>query len=390
MVVPEVQDNMAPEKFGNLRLYLRRRPVMLGLLTAMAVVFFLAVTGLASVYRAQHESIGDRWFQRGKADLSAHRYAAAITDFRAALLYSRDNYTYQLNLAEALIGMGQRAQANAYLLNLWDREPDDGVVNLELARIAAQRGEIPLSTRYYHDAVYAVWPQDQEPQRRQARLELVDLLLRNNQKAQAQAELIALAENAGGDPAEENRLGDLFLRADGYDHALGLYAQALKVNRRDAAAMAGAGYAAFQLGRYSLAQHYLQNAVTANASDKKSAELLNTTELVLRMDPFRPQLSTAERNRIVIEAFAIAGDRLKNCALPRSTAPPGTGEPDAKEQWTSLKPQITPQRLQRDADLAQKAMAVVFLAERETSALCGIPTGRDLALLLIGKLHEGS
>ena len=39
------------------------------------------------------------------ADLKAKRYHAAVRDFRGALLYSRDNYSYQLNLAEALLGM---------------------------------------------------------------------------------------------------------------------------------------------------------------------------------------------------------------------------------------------------------------------------------------------
>jgi tetratricopeptide (TPR) repeat protein len=388
--VPEKQAKMAPGRLDNLRLYLRQRPVMLAFLTGLAVVFFLVVSGLASVYRAQHEALGDRWFQRGEADLNAHRYEAAVTDFRAALLYSRDNYTYQLNLAEALIGMGKTAQANAYLLNLWDREPDDGLVDLELARIAGQRGQIEQSIHYYHDAVYAVWPGDQEHQRREARLELVDLLLRNSQKGQAQAELIALAENAREDPAEQNRLGDLFLRADDYEHALATYAHAIKLNRRDTAALSGAGYAAFQLQRYSLAQHYLQDAVEASPHDKKSADLLKTTQLVLRMDPFRPQISAADRNRIVIDAFASVGERLKDCALPKSTAPAGTGEPDVTAEWTSLKPQITPQHLQRNPNLMQKAMDVVFRAERETSTLCGIPTGTDLALLLIGKLHEGS
>src|ERR1700758_5401093 len=129
---------MTPGRFGNLRSYLRQRPVMLALSTGLAVAFFLVVTGLASVYRAKHEELGKRWFERGVADLKAHRFDAGVTDFRAALLYSRDNYTYQLDLAEALIGTGQTAQAYAYLLNLWDREPEDGLVNLELARIAVQ------------------------------------------------------------------------------------------------------------------------------------------------------------------------------------------------------------------------------------------------------------
>jgi tetratricopeptide (TPR) repeat protein len=386
----EEQSKQAPRGFGSLRVYLRKRPVMLALLTGLAIVFFLIVTGLTSVYRAQHEALGDRWFQRGVADLNAHRFEPAVMELRAALLYSRDNYTYQLNLAEALIGMGRTPQAYAYLLNLWDREPEDGLVNLELARIAAQRGQVEQSIRYYHDAVYAVWPRNQEQQRREARLELVALLLKNDQKAQAQGELIALAENVGKDPGERKLVGDYFLRAEDYEHALDAYRETLKLTPRDSAAMAGAGSAAFQLGRYALAEHYLQSAVAEDPNDKKSADLLRTTELVLRMDPFRQQISAVERSRIVIEAFAAAGERLKNCALPKNAAPAGMGEPDINDEWTSLKPQITPQHLKRDSTLVEKAMNVVFRAERETSVLCGTPTGTDLALLLIGKRHEGN
>jgi outer membrane protein assembly factor BamD (BamD/ComL family) len=77
---------------------------MLAVLSALAVVFFLAVTGLSHVYRAQQESLGNRWYMRGSTEFKAGHFGAAVSDFRAALLYSRDHYSYQLNLAEALLG----------------------------------------------------------------------------------------------------------------------------------------------------------------------------------------------------------------------------------------------------------------------------------------------
>lgn len=389
-IVAQVQDTSTPGKLGNFRFYLRQRPVMLALLTGLAVVFFLVVTWLSSVYHSQREGLGERWFSRGEADLAKQRFGAAVTEFRAALLYSPDNYTYQLDLAEALIGRGQIPQAYAYLVSLWDREPEDGLVNLELARIAAQRTQIEQAIRYYHNAEYAAWSSDQENQRRKARLELIDLLLRNHQPAQAQAELIALAENAGEDPAEQKQLGDFFIRAGDYEHALGAYRVVLKSDHHNAAAMAGAGYASFQLARYPLAEHYLQIAVTANPNDRQSADLLKTVESVLHLDPFRPQLSTAERNRIVMDAFEVAGERLKDCTVTKAPPPNPASVPSTSDQWTSLKPEITVQRLEHHPELAAKAMDIVFQAERETSIACGAPTGTDLALLLIGKLHEGS
>jgi tetratricopeptide (TPR) repeat protein len=381
---------MASEAYAKYRFYLRQRPTMLAVFSVLAVVFFLCVTVLSRAHQAQRQAIGERWFNRGIADLNAKRFDAAVTDFRAALLYSPDEYFYQLQLAEALIGEGRMGQAYAYLINLWEREPENGIVNLELARIAAQRGEPDNAVRYYHNAVYAIWPSQQEGMRRDARLELIELLLRIHAKAQAQAELIALAENLGYDPAQQERIGDLFVRAEDYEHALAAYRACLRSDRHNTAALAGAGYAAFELGQYPLAQRYLQAAVNSNPNDSASAERLKTTQLVLHMDPFRRQIPVAERDRIVVEAFAAAGQRLKSCTLPTVTSGPASVQPSLSDDWSRLKPKITEAGLRRNPDLAETAMDLVFRIERETSSACGTPTGTDLALLLISKVREGS
>ena len=388
--MPEVQEQKASrERLSRIRLYVRQRPVMLVLLTAVTVVFFVFVAALSRAYRDQQRLLGNRWYQRGVADLSGKRYQAAVTDFRAALLYSRDNYTYQLNLAEALLGMNRRAEASAYFLNLWDRQPEDGLVNLELARIAAQKGQAQQAVRYYHDAVYAVWPTQQEIQRREARLELIELLLRSNAKGQAQAELIALSENANEDPVQLEVLGDLFMRAQDYEHALGEYRLSLKADGHNAKTLAGAGYAAYELGQYPLAEHYLQDAVKQDPHDSATAERLKTTEMVLRMDPYRRKISSSERGRLVLEAFATAGQRLQKCAMPSGDGA-DPGGMSLSDQWSALKPQITQRGLQRSSDLADGAMDLVFRIERQTSLSCGAPTGPDLALLRISNLREGN
>jgi hypothetical protein len=55
-----------------------------------------------------------------------------------------------------------------------------------------------------------------------------------------------------------------------------------------------------------------------------------------------------------------------------------------------MKPRISEQELRQNPDLMEQAMDLVFEIERQTSATCGTPTGEDLALLLISKLHEGN
>jgi tetratricopeptide (TPR) repeat protein len=387
----EQKDTMASPRLAKYRFYLRQRPALLVVLSTLAVFFFLAVTGLSHAYYRQREFLGDRWSARGYADLKANNYDAAVTDFRAALLYSRDDYFYQLNLAEALIGLSRTREASAYLLNLWDREPENGVVNLDLARIARQQGRTDQAIRYYHGAVYAAWKRGEESKRRDSRFELIDLLLQNKDQGDAEAELIALAANANDEPTLQKRIGDLFSRAGDYEHSLAAYRTALGTNQHDDAALAGAGYAAFQLQRYPLAQHYLKSATAAGATDPQSAQLLETTESVLHMDPFRPQISSTDRRKAVLDAFETAGQRLAFCPLPKSgmSGPDGSA-PSLNNEWNTLKPRISAAGLSRNPDLGDKAMDLAFRIERQTSMVCGAPTGKDLALLLIAKLHEGS
>ena len=100
----------------------------------------------------------------------------------------------------------------SYLINLWEREPENGHVNLELARIAAQKGETEQALRYYNNAIYATWPGDQEVERRDTRLELIEFLLSINAKAQAQSELIALAANLATIRPSTHASGIFFFR----------------------------------------------------------------------------------------------------------------------------------------------------------------------------------
>src|ERR1700681_2960720 len=89
----------AIEKEPGLRYYLKREPLILAVLSVLAVLAFLGVSGLSRIYHAQQAALGNRWFTRGEADIRAHRYELAVNEFRTALLYSRDDYTYQLDLA---------------------------------------------------------------------------------------------------------------------------------------------------------------------------------------------------------------------------------------------------------------------------------------------------
>lgn len=367
--------------------YMAREPVAVALLFLLTIVLFLAVTGLSSAYRLKQQSLADRWSARGVQDLNARRFSLAVTDFHSALLYSRDNYSYHLYLAEALIGLNRSNEAQAYLMNLWAQQPENGLVNLELARIAAEKGETQQALRFYHNAIYATWPDNQENQRQKAHWELIEFLLRNKATTQAQSELIALAASLGDDTSQQARLGQLFVETQDYAHALAAYRLSFRSDRHNEAALAGAGFAAFQLGRFPMAQRYLQAAVLISPADAESSALLSTTKLVLRMDPYRQQISAAQRNQIAASAFAAAGVRLTSCLASMSSAAPPALESLAQD-WAKLKPQITERGLRRNTDLANAALKLAFNIERQASGPCAAPAEIDTALLLIAKLHE--
>ncbi len=359
----------------------------------LAVLSFLAVAGISKVYFREQQFLGDRWFSRGVAALQNGQSDQAVNSFRSALRYSPNNYTYELSLAQALAALNRTDEAHAYLLNLWEREPENGTTNLELGRIYAAKGEMDLALRYYHNAIYAAWPDHPDAHRRVARLELIQFLLRENAVTQAQSELIALAANLPEDSPLHLRAADSFMEVQDYEHALAQYRDALRLDRRNASALAGAGRAAFELGRYDSAQRYLQEAVAGNPQDAQSTDLLQTATLVLQLDPFRRQVSAAERHRRVIEAFESAGKRLKACLVlsqPRSLS---TSDNDVKllqARWSDLRPRISDHGLRQNPDLVDTAMDSVFAIERQTNGSCAAPTATDQALLLISKLHGGN
>jgi tetratricopeptide (TPR) repeat protein len=370
--------------------HVQREIVTLALLTGLAAVLLIGVTALSRVFHAQQDSLAQRWSGRGEADLKADKFDAAVNDFRASLRYGEDSFSSQLGLAEALIGLKRTAEASAYLGNLWGTHPENGIVNRELARIAAGNGDMPGALRYYHNAIYAIWPGDAEADRRNTRWELIKYLLSIKALAQAQSELIALSAEIGPDVSQQVNLGQYFLKVQDDTHALAAFRLALNAAPHLHTALAGAGTAAFGLGNYSLAQHYLRVAVAQQAWDRDSASLLDVVDQVMRLDPFRRQISDADRDRAVEGVFTTAGKRLQACsAAAASPVVPGAQQ-NLGDAWKQLQPQVTTRILRRDQDTANQALDLSFNIERQAGSKCGSGSASDAAVLLISRLHEGS
>jgi tetratricopeptide (TPR) repeat protein len=379
----------APWRF-RLPFPVHREVVTLTLLTGLAIVLLTGVTALSELFDAQQHALAERWSTRGASDLAASRFNDAVNDYRASLRYSEDSYTSQLGMAEALIGLRRTSEASAYLVNLWEAEPENGLVNRELARIAAGKGDTRGALRYYHNAIYAIWPGDAEPERRNTRWELIKYLLSIKALAQAQSELIALAAEVGDNPAQQLNLGQYFLKVQDDQHALTAFRLALKSDPHSEPALAGAGSAAFGMGNYPLAERYLHAAVQETPADRDSSTLLEVADQVMRLDPFRRQISDADRDRAVMGLFDTAGQRLKDCPTAASTPVAAGTIETLNDDWTKLKPQVTERALRRNQDVVNGALNLAFAIERQAGNKCGTGSPADTALLLISKLHEGS
>jgi len=370
-----------------------RDAILLLSLFGLAILFTIAGVA-ARLFHAKERSLGQEWYARGQADLKVGKAQVAIKDFRNALAYSRDNALYRLHLALALTAANRTDEARAHLLNLWERQPGDGTVNLELARLAARQGKTADAVRYFHNAIFGVWPGNPDEARRDVRFELCDFLLAHGLKTEAQAILIELATDLPKDADLHVRVADLFLAATDYSHALKEYRAALDINNRSEPALAGAGEVAFHTGDYRTARRYLDRTVRLNPQNQGAAQLLETTNLILSIDPLMRGLSAWERASRVVRAYEQAATRLAACAGKRQEVLGGT-EPDAEIQALSdrvstLRPKMRERTLARDPDLLTQTTDLVFEVEEVAARKCGPASGLDLALLLLARQRGGA
>lgn len=358
------------------------------LISIVVLVVFFVITGITvRRYHAIQLALGGHWYQRGEAALRANRPKDAVDDFHTALIYARDNTTYQMRLAEALVGANRLAEAEVYLRNLWVQQPGNGNVNLLLARLSAHSQNSSDAVRYYQNAIFGVWEGKPEQHRRQVRIELCKFLLGEGDRNGAESELIVLQEELPPDPALHTEIGRMFEQVEDYRRALQMFQKALKLNPKQPGAAAGAGEAAYQLADYTQARRYFQKAVALNPKNQEAAQKLEISRLVLELDPFQRRLSQEERNRRTIAAFQQALSRFKQCAQSRGVnlQAQQVADPFAGVYTNTKKMQrkVSRRNLRRNPDLITNVMDLVMQMEETAQQACGTPPAPDQALLMI-------
>jgi tetratricopeptide (TPR) repeat protein len=375
-------------------MYVRERVLIACTVLLIALAFFTAF-----VSRQYHRTLhryADQWFAKGESALQAGKTAAAIDDYRNALVYKRDDPTFQFHLAQALASAGQVVQARTYLLNLLSESPGSGPINLTLARLAVRENNLADAVRYYHNAIYGVWDSDPLTQRWRVRRELCEYLLNQGDVREAEPDLIALVQEVPPKDVARNKLvAGLLLRAGLWSRALTQFQDLLSTNRRDPEALSGAGRAAFELGNYPQAAGYFQRLPRENREAPDIAQMLQTSQDATAMDPFRPGLPASEQARRAAKSLAVARARLSACALQRnetlSVASPSSD--DLRQLYSTAQQNQkawSASNLSRKPDEIAPAMSFAFQVEAAATKLCGPPqTSADRALSLIAASRAG-
>jgi len=384
-----------PHCNSRLSLILHSRETVLSLTAAIVIVLFFLTGFITRGYHEKLKALGEQWFEAGERQLHSGNAGVALEDFHTALVYRPDDAQIQFRLAEALAADHRDSEARAYLLGLLARNPSDAPINLALARISAANGADADTLRYYHGAIYGVWPKNPEANRLNARLELSRFLIGRNDTSIADAELIALVSEIPEKHGAElhAQAGDLFLRIGDAKHALPEYRSALTVKHPSANSVRGAGLAAYQLGEYQEAERYLERAHRLRTSDADVTSALVLSRLVISADPYLRGLSEAERRTRAQRDFAQAFSRLQACAKKganvSTSAAPQSDLVALTSQAKALRPRLTERNLRLHPSQVNVAMNLVYAMENAATTECGEAQGIDEALTLIGKFRQG-
>jgi tetratricopeptide (TPR) repeat protein len=372
----------------------------LALLSVFAVTCVLAVlTWLIFRSYSQHQSdAAARWKRRGEQALQDHNAKAAVYDLRTALGYGADDPATEVELADALAQAGRLQEATSYFNTLWEKEPGNGNINLQLARLAARQGQRSVALERYQAAIYGVWEGDGAVRRRQVRLELVRYLIQQNRFGDARDELLIAAGNDTSTPTLMEVAG-LLAEAHAPSDALRFYHEVAERRPVEVQALEGTGQMAFLLAKYKMARTYLDRALkSSNAAhplaDQALAEKnLQIANAVVAIYPSE-ELPQRERLRRVVRAYEVAQRRYNACANGNAGQSDATLNGNAQIQnsdqmtalgnrWQSSGPRLTVAALVDDAQLEKATMQLVYDTEQVTEKVCGEPTGADAALLRI-------
>jgi tetratricopeptide (TPR) repeat protein len=417
----------------------RRRLIFadtLSLVTLFAVTALLAVMTnyLYQSYASHQVQLANRWLERGEEALHDGKPQAAIDALSSALAFAPSDRNTAIKLAEALASAGRIQEATVYFNALLESQQGSGLINLQLARLAARQDNVNQAIEDYQKAIYGNWEGDGYVRRRDVRFELINFLIDHQLLDRARSELLVASGNAPQDDISvQLDIARMMERAQAPSDALHLYKTILHRHPSLREALEGAGRTAFQIGHYLEAKRYLTRALEGPGVDQEpkavldqSRDRLNEATRLLLLYP-SSRLSPYERGVRILAGRKLAMARLAECTQDRpqpansaASAPPPavaskgpnalqsltsrfTSRPTSPasnqaaapppvdplqslaERWKRLPAKVSLSELENDPDLAETQIQLIYDTELITQQVCGAPAGDDELLLKIAQ-----
>ncbi len=287
----------------------------------LVIIIGLVIAGLATfdkflaaVQDVEVQHLAQEAYLNGLRFRRAGKLNEAVDAFRKAYALERRNTGYELDLIDSLIAVGQIDRPELLIHDVLERQPNDGRANLLGAHLMLAEGKPDQAESYYHRAIYGEWPTDGAAQRVAVRMELVDFLAARGKRQDLLAELLVLHEEAGKDPATEERLARLFLVAGSPSRAADEYRAAIKQNPKDTAAYLGLGEAELQRGDYHSAHKAFLAASNYNPGDASIRRQVALSDTLAALDPTSRKLASMEKYRRSLRILDLARSDLERCA----------------------------------------------------------------------------
>lgn len=348
-------------------------------LTILAIAgLFAADTFLAAVDRKESDVDAARFFSEAQALIAKGQNAQAIDHINDALEIERGNRVYLRTLAQAQLATGRTEDAEKTANDLLESDPTDGQASLLMARVLTKEGRYPEAISYFHRAVYGHWEHDLPQNRRKARFELIDLLVRQNSKEELLAELLAVRA-APQDLKSRLQMGDLFLQAGSPARAADIFHGILHDAPNNAAATAGMGETEFARANYRLAQRYFQTALRLAPDDATTKQRLEICDQLLELDPMLRGLSADERFRRSLKLVDLTLSEVNECT---TQTPPPDMQALLDKANAALKAHVVNARQsevsEADLDIAEQ----LWQARKKEQCKTPVDANRPLALVL--------
>lgn len=373
--------------------------VTIAVLVVVAALLYGMTSFLFRTFESHREELAIRWATRGKVALGTGKPDQAISAMRIALSYDADNHDYQLLLAEALAQAGptHREEAINYFVNLWDTQPGDGMINLQLARLARAKGDARSAVDYYRAAIFGMWSGDGVQRRRDVRLELVDYLTERHEYAAARSELLIAAGNTEETESFDLVIAEKLKAAGDTVDAMSYYRKAIDLAPHHRVALSQAAQLAYDTGDFTAAVKFANRALSArpekenSGPDQTALETLASNATQMLNLTVSTGLPDSVRIRHVRVASGFAQKRLASCTASATTA----GNVDLSSlqpleaRWQEAE-KLMKAPSQMSADDISLVTELVFDTERKTQQVCGAATGNDALLLQLANTHPAS